>query len=196
MAGTPYYKDGATQRTITALYYKDGATQRTITEGWIGDGGTKRQFFPSAAPPPSVTVNVSNHSVNGESWVETVDTVPPTTINHNGTASFTVDSDGTLRWNASLSGGGASSGSYAGEWLATGAAADAQHRVTKLSGSASETGATRDLWTGSGASDKTYGISVSVPSSPNSNVYLLEFRNATDLSALGSCQITLGVTLV
>lgn len=189
----PYYKDGATQRTLTELYYQDGGTKRTITEGWIGDGGTKRQFYAST---PSVAVNVSNHTIEGFAWTEENPSPPPAEIKNNGLALFQVNQDGLLYWEITDDGSGTGAtagGSYAGEWLSAGAAGDIEHRVTLLSGTATETGSTRNLWTTCGLT-RAYGISVPFTGTPKTNVYLVEFRKASDSSALGSCQITLTVS--
>lgn len=188
--GTPYYKDGATQRTITEIYYKDGATQRTITEGWIGDGGTNRQFYAST---PSVAVNVANHTITGYRWSETNENPPPAEIKNSAIARFDIKNDGTLAYylDSDVDQLGASeSGTYSGEWLAAGAVADVEHRVTLLSGTGTEYGDTRNLWT-SCSTTRTYGINVNYSSCPKTNVYLVEYRKASDHSALGSHQITL-----
>lgn len=58
------YKDGATDRTPTAVYYQDGATLRTITEVWIGDGGN-RKVFGAGAPGATHTVSVTDISDSG-----------------------------------------------------------------------------------------------------------------------------------
>lgn len=56
MAGITY-RDGGSNRSISAVTYQDGATKRTIKAIWYGDGATKRQVFGSYTPITSVTIS-------------------------------------------------------------------------------------------------------------------------------------------
>lgn len=66
MAGITY-RDGGTNRSISAVTYQDGATKRTIKAIWYGDGATKRQVFSASAPMNVTVANVSGATSVGVS---------------------------------------------------------------------------------------------------------------------------------
>lgn len=82
MAGITY-RDGGTNRAISAVTYQDGATKRTIKAIWYGDGATKRQVFSSYTPMAVTVADVNGNTTAGV----TNDTIGIAAINVTGGSS-------------------------------------------------------------------------------------------------------------
>ena len=159
-----YYKDGATDRTMTNVYYQDGGTTRTIVAAYYQDGANTRQVWPTG-----VQVNITDQSS------DTAVISPSVAL-----ASYALNNTGS----ASLSGT-----PIAGQWLVSGAASDYDVRATVVSGAVNGSSDPTGTWLNLGTSRTWQRRQTALGFSSVS--LLVEIRRVSDLVVVDSANITL-----
>ncbi len=176
---------------VTSDYYRGGGlVPNTTANASVPTSGQMTipdDFYGASAE----SINISNHTVTGESWQETNDEPPPATFTRNPIRTILVLNTGVLRGQGSISGtypdGGLPSmttTNYAGQWLGGGSASDYECRWTTLTGTLI-TGSATGVWLNCGTT-RSWTNSQSGSASGT-----LAFRPAGGGAVLDSATITL-----